>query len=135
MFERCKNKIMNEKSKKSEARSDQERQKFKEFLKKVEDPNYQREINRALPPNATALQVAKYKLCKQMLGYKLDNNLTRDQVAEKIQLSKAETEDILFCEIEKFTLDRLVVYASRLFAPQKLEFSIQPDKSSYAQIV
>jgi predicted XRE-type DNA-binding protein len=119
---------------KSENHSDQERQKFKEFLKKVEDPNYQREINRSLPPNANALQVAKYKLCKQILGYKLDNNLTRDQVVEKIQLSKAEVEDILFCEIEKFTLDRLIIYASRLFAPHKLEISIRPDSSSYAQV-
>ena len=50
-----------------------------------------------------------------MLGYKLDNKLTREQIARKIQLSKAETEDILFCEIEKFTLDRLMTYANKLF--------------------
>ena len=78
---------------------------FKEFLKKVEDPNYQREINRSLPENPTALQVAKYKLCKQMLMYQQTNNLTDKEIAKKIKLSVAEVEDILFCEIEKFTLD------------------------------
>src|SRR6266516_1759838 len=104
-----------------------EKQKFKEFLKKVEDPNYQREINRSLPENPTSSQVTKYKLCKKILGYKLDNKLTREQVAEKIQLSKAETEDILFCEIEKFTLDRLTEYASKLFAPCEVEFNIKPN--------
>src|SRR5436190_6384714 len=94
-----------------------EKQKFKEFLKKVEDPNYQREINRALPPNATSLQVVKYKVCKKILGYELDNKLTCEQVAERMGISKAEVEDILFCEIEKFTLDRLITYAGQLFAP------------------
>ncbi|CAG8449915.1 9089_t:CDS:2 [Ambispora gerdemannii] len=98
-----------------------EKQKFKEFLKKVEDPNYNREVNRSLPENPTSLQVAKYKLCKKILGYKLDNKLTREQVADKMGLSKAETEDILFCEIEKFTLDRLMTYASQLFAPFQIE--------------
>jgi len=109
-----------------------EKQKFKEFLKKVEDPNYQREINRALPPNANSLQVAKYKLCKKILFYKQESKLTREQVAEKIQLSKAETEDILFCEIEKFTLDRLVAYASQLFAPCQVEINITETKSIHA---
>src|SRR3954453_18302322 len=111
-----------------------EKQKFKEFLKKVEDPNYQREINRSLPPNATALQVAKYKLCKKILSYKLKNNLTREQVAERINLSKAETEDILFCEIEKFTLDRLTDYASRLFAPCEIELIIKENKDIHARV-
>ncbi|RHZ36504.1 hypothetical protein [endosymbiont GvMRE of Glomus versiforme] len=57
---------MTKKEQKSEKHSDQEKQGFKEFLKKVEDPNYQREINRALPPNANSLQVTKYKLCKKI---------------------------------------------------------------------
>ena len=107
-----------------------EKQKFKEFLKKVEDPNYQREINHSLPPKATSLQVAKYKLCKKILGYKLDNNLTREQIAEKIQLSKAEVEDILFCEIEKFTLDRLMSYAGKLLEPHQIEIDIKLNDSA-----
>jgi predicted XRE-type DNA-binding protein len=112
-----------------------EKQKFKEFLKKAEDPNYQREINRSLPENPTSLQVAKYKLCKKILGYKLDNKLTREQVADKIGLSKAETEDILFCEIEKFTLDRLMTYASQLFAPFQIEVNITDNKTIHARTV
>ena len=112
-----------------------EKQKFKEFLKKVEDPNYQREINRSLPENPTSLQVAKYKLCKKILGYKLGNKLTRQQVADKMGLSKAETEDILFCEIEKFTLDRLMTYTSQLFAPFQIEVNITDNKTIHARVV
>ena len=102
-------------------------QEFEKYLEKIEDPKNEREINRSLPKNPTPLQVAKYKLCKKILGYKLDNNLTREQIAEKIQLSKAEVEDILFCEIEKFTLDRLTEYASKLFAPCEVEINIKPN--------
>jgi len=107
---------------------------FEKHLQKIEDPNYRREINRALPPQATPLQITKYQLCKKILGYKLTNNLTREQVAKRIQLSKAETEDILFGEIEKFTLDRLTDYASKLFAPCEIEVTIKEQKSFHAQV-
>ncbi|CAG8483939.1 9198_t:CDS:2, partial [Cetraspora pellucida] len=89
----------------------QKEKSFKEYLQEIEDPKNNSEVNYALPENPTPLQVAKFRLCKKILGYKLDNNLTREQVAEKIGISKAETEDILFCHIEEFTLDRLVEYA------------------------
>jgi len=107
-----------------------EKQKFKEFLKKVEDPNYQREINRSLPENPTSLQVAKYKLCKQMLIYQRDNNLSDEQIAEKVKLSVAEVEDILFCHIEKFTLDRLITYAEKLFSRNGINVIIEPKKDN-----
>ena len=107
-----------------------EKQKFKEFLKKVEDPNYQREINRALPINATSLQVAKYKLCKQMLVYQQENKLSDEEIAKRVKLSVAEVEDILFCEIEKFTLDRLVEYAERLFSPTGVKVVVELEKNS-----
>jgi predicted XRE-type DNA-binding protein len=108
--------------------SKNEKQKFKNFLKKVEDPNYQREINRALPPHATSLQVAKYQLCKQMLIYQQEKKLSDEEIAKKIKLSVAEVEDILFCEIEKFTLDRLVDYAERLFSSTEIKLIVEPKK-------
>ena len=107
---------------------------FEKHLQKIEDPNYRREINRDLPPHATSLQVAKYQLCKRILGYKIINHLSREQIAERIHLSKAETEDILFCEIEKFTLDRLTDYASKLFAPCEIEVIIKEQKDLHAQV-
>src|SRR6185295_7700408 len=99
----------------------QKEKSFKEYLQEIEDPKNNSEVNYALPENPTPLQVAKFRLCKKILGYKLDNNLTREQVAEKIGISKAETEDILFCHIEEFTLDRLVDYASKLLEPVQVK--------------
>jgi len=98
-----------------------EEEKFEKYLQKIEDPKREREINRALSPNATPLERTKYNLCKKILGYQLKNNLTDKEITKKIDLSQAEVEDILFCEIEKFTLDRLMTYANRLFYPNEIE--------------
>lgn len=104
---------------------------FKEYLKEIEDPKNNREVNYSLPENPTPLQVAKYKLCKKILGYKLDHELTREQVAKELDLSVAEVEDILFCHIEEFTLDRLISYASRIFEPLELEITQAKEKQSF----
>src|ERR1700722_3437580 len=94
-----------------------EKKGFKKYLEELSDPKNNQEVNYDLPENPTPLQVAKFEICQEILGYKLKNNLTRQQVADKMDLSKAETEDILFGCIEKFTLDRLVEYASKLLNP------------------
>src|SRR5690242_8706471 len=98
---------------------------FEKYLEKIEDPKNEREINRGLPKNPTSLQIAKYKLCKKILAYQVKNKLNDEELTQKLDLSQAETEDILFCEIEKFTLDRLMVYASHLFSPNKIEVIIE----------
>jgi predicted XRE-type DNA-binding protein len=67
------------------------------------------------------------------LGYKLQNSPTREQVAEKMGISKAEVEDILFCCIEKFTLDRLVEYASKLLDPIRAKVVLEPRKPVHAE--
>src|SRR5215204_4977668 len=105
---------------------EQEKKDFKKYLEKLDDPQNNQEVNYDLPENPTPLQVAKFEICQEILGYKLKNNLTRQQVAVKIDLSKAETEDILFCCIEKFTLDRLVEYASKLLDPIRVKVILEP---------
>ncbi|CAG8730738.1 10469_t:CDS:2, partial [Racocetra persica] len=100
-----------------------------EYLQEIEDPHNNQEVNYALPENPSPLQVAKFRLCKKILGYKLDNNLTREQIAEKIGISKAETEDILFSHIEEFTLDRLITYAGKLLDPAEVNVTVEQKKS------
>jgi predicted XRE-type DNA-binding protein len=108
-------------------------QEFEKYLERIENPENEREINRTLPLNATSLQVAKYKLCKKILAYQIRNNLADKELIRKLDLSQAEVEDILFCEIEKFTLDRLLVYASRLFAPTEIEVIVEEKKAPHAR--
>src|SRR6185369_15262004 len=105
----------------------QKEKSFKEYLAEIEDPKNNREVNYSLPENPTPLQVAKFEICQEILGYKQDNNLTREQVAARISISKAETEDILFCHIEEFTLDRLITYASKLLDPVKVKVILEQE--------
>jgi hypothetical protein len=69
---------------------------FKKFIEEMEQPNNQEGVNRVLPDDADFLQIAKYKICQQILSYQLKNKLTDEEIAKKTNLSLAETRDILF---------------------------------------
>ncbi|WNE41111.1 MAG: hypothetical protein mread185_000706 [Mycoplasmataceae bacterium] len=96
---------------------------FEKYLSELEDPKNDQEENYDLPENPTALELAKYNICQNILRYKRENNLSREQVAQQIQLSKAETEELLFCHINNFTLDRLTEYASRIFSNLEIKIT------------
>jgi len=102
-----------------------EKQEFKKILQELEDPKNIGQGSWALPRNATALQKAKYELCKQILIYKQLNKLTVEEVAERINLTASETKDILYYHITYFTLDRLMTYADRLLSPTEIKVVVE----------
>src|SRR4051812_36192040 len=102
----------------------QEKKDFKKYLAKIEDPNYQGG-SWALPENPTLLERTKYELCQKVLTYHLDKDLTTGETAKRMQLSKAETEDILHCRLDYFTLDRLTTHAGKLFAPSQTKITVE----------
>ena len=97
---------------------------FAKYLAKIEDPNYQGG-SWALPEKATTTEKVKYEICEKVIRYKRNNKFTTEKLAQKLQLSKAETEDILYCRIDYFTLDRLLSYTDKLFSPSQLEIVIK----------
>ena len=101
---------------------------FEKYLAKIEDPKNEQEENYDLPENPTPLERAKYNICQNILRYKRESNLSREQIAQQIQLSKAETEELLFCHINNFTLDRLTEYASRLFSQLEIKITKAENK-------
>jgi predicted XRE-type DNA-binding protein len=113
------------KSKVNSKISSQEKKKFKEYLAKIEDPKNNQEVNYDLPENPTFLQVAKFNICQNILAYQQDNNLSDEELADQINLSIPEMEEILFCQIDKFTLDRLMTYANALFSPSQVKITIE----------
>src|SRR5437763_11210546 len=116
-------------------KNNQEKQEYKKYLEELNDPNYQRG-SWSLPENSTPLEQAKYEICKQIVSYKLDTKISTEELAQKIQLSKAETEDILYYRIDYFTLDRLVSYATRLPLEIKMVVKAEKaDKSIHARAV
>ncbi|CAI2178341.1 3485_t:CDS:2, partial [Funneliformis geosporum] len=97
---------------------------FKKYLERIEDPNYQGG-SWALPENPTTSEKTKYELCEKVIKYKRNHKFTTEKLAQKMQLSKAETEDILYCRIDYLTLDRLLSYTDKLFAPAQVEIIIK----------
>jgi len=97
---------------------------FKEYLSKIEDPNYQGG-SWALPEKPTLLEKTKYEICQKILTYYLEKGLTTNETAKKMKLTKAETEDILHCRLDYFTLDRLTIHAGYLFTPSQATITIE----------
>jgi len=110
------------KSKKTTTKSPEKE--FKKFLAKIEDPNYQGG-SWALSENSTLLEKTKYEICQKILTYHLGKGLTTEETAKKMKLSKAETEDILHCRLDYFTLDRLTIHAGYLFAPSQAKITVE----------
>ena len=104
-------------------RTKKDKEQFKKYLERIEDPNYQGG-SWALPANATPLEKSKHELCKNMIVYKREKKLTTEKVAQKISLSLAETEDILHYRTDYFTLDRLMSYTSKLFPTNEVKITL-----------
>ncbi|CAI2162406.1 10692_t:CDS:2, partial [Funneliformis geosporum] len=103
-----------------------EEKELEKYLQELEDPNYQGLVSQGLPEDPTPLEQAKYEICQNIIRYKRVNNLSTEKLAKQIHLTSGETEEILYCYIDNFTLDRLVNYASQIFKP--LEVKIQRHK-------
>lgn len=63
-----------------------------------------------LPPNASALERTKYELCKRLLIYMRENDLTQRQLAKKLGVAESRVSEVLHYRIKKLTLDRLYKY-------------------------
>jgi predicted XRE-type DNA-binding protein len=94
---------------------------FKEVLAEIESPRDIGKGSWALPKNATPLEKTKHEICQNILRYQRESKLTDEEISKRIDLTLSETEDLLYCRILYFTLDRLMTYASRLFEPLELK--------------
>lgn len=63
-----------------------------------------------LPPHATSLEHTKYDLCKRLLIYMRENDLTQRQLAKKLGVAESRVSEVLHYRIKKLTLDRLYKY-------------------------
>ena len=86
--------------------------------------------NFLLSPNATELEKAKYKLCKDILGYKQKNKLSTENMAQQLELSIPKTEHILYSHINKLHLDELINYANKLHLPFELKINANYGQTS-----
>ena len=106
-----------------EKKSINSEQEFEQILQELENPNYVGEGFWSLPEKPTALEKSKYDICQKILAYQQKHKLTDKEIAKRINLTTGETEDILFCRIDYFTLDRLITYANKLFEPLEMKIT------------
>ncbi|CAI2161623.1 15277_t:CDS:2 [Funneliformis geosporum] len=78
--------------------------------------------------NANPLEKSKYEVCREILIYQKKNKISDEKLAQQMELTLAETEDILYYRIAHFTLDRLLTYANKLFKLEPLMLGIVKSK-------
>lgn len=113
--------------KNNKERSQYADQEFKEYLNQLGSRNY-KGGSWMLPENPTPLEKSKHEICREILLYQQENKLTDEELAERMELTLAETEDILYYRIDYFTLDRLVAYASKLLQSEPITIGIIRNK-------
>lgn len=116
-------------SKKRLDRKGRSKEEIGTILKRIRQPDYQR-INKGLTLDATPIEKAKYEVCQNILRYRRENNLTEKELAQKTGIKPKKSNALLFCHIEEFTLDELVLYASELFSPFQIGIIEAKNKES-----
>lgn len=99
--------------------------------KRIARPGYRR-VNIGLLPNATEVDKIKYHLCKSILSYEQDNNVSEKELREKLEVSQVKLEHILFCHISKLTIEELINYLEILHIPCQLKTNIPYQHERFA---
>lgn len=94
---------------------------FERVVKRI--ARSERRTNIGLASNATPVEKAKYKLCKSILGYKQDNDLTTKDIAKQLGLTVTKAEKILYSHIDELGLEELVDCANCLHIPCQLRIN------------
>ncbi len=61
-----------------------------------------------LGENPTALETLRWELCQRFIKYKIENNISQRELANRLEVDEAKVNKILHHRIDKFSTDRLV---------------------------
>src|SRR5437764_7269355 len=100
--------------------------------KRIARPGYSR-VNIGLLPNVTESDKVKYHLCKSILAYEQDNDLSEKELREELGINQVKLEHILFAHISKLTIEELIDYLETLCIPCQLKTNIPYDYKKVAQ--
>lgn len=99
------------------------------ITKHFSDPNC-KEINIGLKPDASELDKAKYDICQSLACYKRVNKLSPRELAQKIGVNQAKTDDILFGRINNLNFEELTLYTEKLNGHLAVKINYDGEKSS-----
>ena len=98
-------------------------------IKRVTQPGYRR-INKGLFPNASEQDKVKHNLCQSIGDYCDDNQLSEQKLAQKLGINQEKLEYILFCHIDKLTVEELINYIDKLTGHLEVKVNYDRPKTS-----
>lgn len=96
--------------------SDKQLKKMREKLEKAEGFSM-------LSPDASELDKLRFKICQELLKFAQQNNYKDVEMAEHLQLTKADMSRIFNHRIEKFSTDKLLKLYAKIKPDYKLKVS------------
>ena len=98
-------------------------------IKRVTQLGYRR-INKGLFPNASEQDKVKHNLCQSIGDYCDDNQLSEQKLAQKLGINQEKLEYILFCHINKLTVEELIDYIDKLTGHLEVKVNYDHPKTS-----
>ena len=74
-----------------------------------------------LPEHPTPLQKFRWDLCQKFVKYKLDHELTLEEMGKLLGIDRGKVSKILRHRIDEFSTDRLISYLQALSPEPKLK--------------
>jgi transcriptional regulator with XRE-family HTH domain len=76
-----------------------------------------------LPEDASPADKLKYNLCRMMVEYRLKEKISQKELAKQLGTDEPEVSRILRYRIERYTVDRLIHYAEKVYPNLKIALS------------
>ncbi len=67
-----------------------------------------------LPPDAAAVERAKYDICRKIVIFMHTKGLSQRELSEAMEIPETRVSEIVHYRIWKFTIDRLLAYYERV---------------------
>ncbi len=67
-----------------------------------------------LPPDATAMERAKWDLCAEFVKYLHSENISQRELAKRLSVSEARVSEIVHYRLRKLTAEQLLKYLERI---------------------
>ena len=80
--------------------------------------------SKILPKNATAIDRAKYAICREIVSYKNQNNMTQRGLAEKIGEHESLISKVVHYNIDEFTIDRLMKFLGAIYPNAEIKINV-----------
>jgi hypothetical protein len=93
---------------------------LKEMCQKLSASDYPY-VNYILPANANSNERMKYNLCKTILRYQRENDISDTKLTKILGVNKDKLIDILFAKVYNLELNELLTYFDNLHIPFEIK--------------